>query len=74
MIHKILGSFLNDVLLKNPGVDIGTNLNMAGGIFIQTGYQVKQSYIDNAKSIYNNDVFNVDFSNGGLEAVSTINK
>ncbi len=68
-----MGKFLNKLTNQNTGVEESTILKMAGGVFVQEGYPIKQSYVENVKSIYNNDVFNVDFTNME-EAAGTINE
>ncbi|KAK7604585.1 hypothetical protein V9T40_005771 [Parthenolecanium corni] len=61
-IHKFLGDCLNSVTVDNSNrVYVGLSLIMAGGIFVQEGYPIKPSYIENAKSIYNNEVIAVNF-------------
>lgn len=47
---------------------------MAGGVFIQRGLVVKQSFIDNSRRIYNDDVLSVDFDGNKQEAADIINK
>lgn len=71
--HQTMGKLLTQVIRESPGVS-STNLDIAGGIFVQSDFPVKSSYIENAKSIYYSEVYNLNFVKDGYKAANFINK
>ncbi|XP_065219517.1 leukocyte elastase inhibitor-like [Planococcus citri] len=71
--HKEMGKLLAKVTDIDPGVKFGTNINIAGGVFVQKGFQIKQRFIEMAKSIYRSDVTELDFLNDGTNSAIAVN-
>lgn len=69
-----MGKLLVRVTDVTPGVAFGTNLNIAGAVFIQTGYEISSRYIELARSIYKSDVLELDFARDGTNSAITINE
>lgn len=57
-----------------PGVEFGNNINIAGGIFVQSGFKIRPQYIELAKSIYKSDVIELDFAKDGTNSAIAINQ
>lgn len=73
-LHKEMGVLLTKVTTENPGVTFGTNINIAGGVFIQRDTPVCTSYLNLVRSIYRTEVTALDFYNGGYQAANYINR
>lgn len=75
IVHKVVGDFLRNVSLENNDnrADDEVRLIMGDGVFVQEGIAIKDSYIENAKNIYNSDVINVNFKDMN-KAVAKINQ
>lgn len=72
--HREMGKLLAKVTDIDPGVKFGSNINIAGGIFVQKGFEIKPKFTELAKSIYRSDVTELDFERDGLNSAIAVNK
>lgn len=68
-----MGQLMRNIAAQ-PGVHVGSNINVASGLFIENSYAVKQSYKDKASNIYNTEVHSMNFTGDGFNSANFINQ
>jgi len=68
-LHESVGALFRSVKDTTKSANIST----AFGVFVQSDFQVKNTYLENAKKYYGSEVQSVDFGKGD-EAKNTINQ
>jgi serine protease inhibitor len=68
-----MGRLMRNIATQ-PGVKVGSNLNVASGLFIDHDYPVKQLYKEQAMRIYNTEVYTMNFTGDGYGTANFINQ
>jgi len=68
-----MGRLMRNIAAQ-PGVVVGSNIDVASGLFVENGYPVKQSYKDDALKIYRTEVYSMNFSTDGIASANAINQ
>ncbi|PNF43885.1 hypothetical protein B7P43_G02791 [Cryptotermes secundus] len=72
-LHYHFGRFIKKVE-NYPDARKSTYVTMAGGVFVQDGFLIKERFANLSKDAYLNEVLTLDFSGHSTEARNVINK
>lgn len=61
-------------MVKNIENSDNATVEIAAGIFVQKGFDIKEAYVQKAKELYKSEVANVDFQKDGATALKMINE
>lgn len=71
--HKTISGILETVIRNEEEKPNGTTVTLANGVFMQEPLNVKQSYLNDATTLYKSEVTKVDFEKNGEQTVAKIN-
>lgn len=72
-LHYHFGRFIRKIE-NYPDAQKSTYVTMAGGVFVQDGFLIKERFANLSKDAYLNEVLTLDFSGHSSEARNVINK
>lgn len=72
-LHYHFGRFIKKIE-DDPGAPKSTYIAMAGGVFVQDGFLIKERFANMSRDAYLNEVLNLDFAGHSGEARNVINK
>lgn len=72
-LHYHFGRFIKKIE-DYPVTPKSTHIAMAGAVFVQDGYLIKEKFVNMSKDAYFNEVLSLDFTGHSNEARNVINK
>lgn len=72
LVHEHFGRILLK-LEETAGFEIGQQVNLAQGIFVQNNYPIRKLYHETAQQLYESETYHVDFQERSVEAQKQIN-